>query len=67
MTASPAPYGTVSGAGTFPEGSSVTVTATPSGTHSFVNWTQSGKVVSTSASYTFTMPSANTTLTAHFK
>jgi sRNA-binding protein len=29
--------------------------------------TQNGKVVSTSASYTFNMPSANVTLTAHFK
>jgi hypothetical protein len=28
---------------------------------------QNAKAVSTSASYTFTMPSANTTLTAHFK
>jgi hypothetical protein len=27
-------------------------------------WTQNGKVVSTSASYTLTMPSANATLTA---
>jgi uncharacterized repeat protein (TIGR02543 family) len=49
------------------EGSSHTVTATPIGIHSFVNWTQSGKVVSTSANYTFNMPSANVTLTAHFK
>jgi hypothetical protein len=67
VSASPTADGTVSGAGTFAEGSSVTVTATPSGSHSFVNWTQNGKVVSTSASYTFTMPSATTTLTAHFK
>ena len=67
VSASPTSYGTVSGAGTFAEGSSHTVTATPSGIHSFVNWTQNAKVVSTSASYTFTMPSANTTLTAHFK
>jgi hypothetical protein len=67
VTASPATYGTVSGAGTFAEGSSVTVTATPNGNHSFVNWAQNGKVVSTSASYTLTMPSANATLTAHFK
>jgi hypothetical protein len=67
VTASPTADGTVSGAGTFAEGSSHTVTATPSGTHSFVNWTQNAKVVSTSASYTFTMPSASTTLTAHFK
>jgi hypothetical protein len=53
--------------GTFAEGNSVTVTATPTGSHSFVNWTQNTKVVSTSASYMFTMPSASTTLTAHFK
>jgi hypothetical protein len=67
VSASPPAYGAVSGAGTFAEGTSVTVTATPNGSHSFVNWTKSGKVVSTSLSYTFTMPSANTTLTAHFK
>jgi hypothetical protein len=67
VTASPTADGTVSGAGTFSEGSSVTVTATPNGSHAFVNWTQNTKVVSTSASYTFTMPSASTTLTAHFK
>ena len=55
------------GGGTFVEGSSVTVTATPNSSRSFVNWTQNGKVVSTSASYMFTMPSASATLTAHFK
>ena len=67
VTASPTTYGTVSGGGTFAEGSSRTVTATPNGSRSFVNWTQNGKVVSTSASYTFTIPSANVTLTAKFK
>jgi hypothetical protein len=67
VTASPATYGAVSGAGTFTEGSSVIVNATPNGSHSFVNWTQNGKVVSTSASYMFNMPSANATLTARFK
>jgi hypothetical protein len=67
VTASPTTYGTVSGVGTFAEGSSVMVTATPNGSRNFVNWTQNGKVVSTSASYTFTMPSANVTLIAHFK
>ena len=67
MSASPTADGTVSGAGTFAEGSSHTVTATPNGSHSFVNWTQNAKVVSTSASYAFNMPSANVTLTAHFK
>ena len=67
VSVSPSGDGTVSGGGTFAEGSSVTVTATPNGSHSFVNWTQNGKVISTPASYTFTMLSANTVLTAHFK
>jgi hypothetical protein len=67
VSASPTTYGTVSGGGTFAEGSSQTVTATPNSGHTFVNWTQNTKVVSTSTSYTFTMPSANATLTAHFK
>jgi hypothetical protein len=47
-------------------GSSQTVTATPSGTHGFVHWTQSGRIVSTSESYTFTL-NANVTLVADFK
>jgi hypothetical protein len=34
----------------------------PNGGHTFVNWTQNGKVVSTSPTYTFTLPSANVTL-----
>jgi hypothetical protein len=67
VSASPPAYGSVSGGGTFAEGSSRTVTATANSGRSFVNWTQSGRVVSTSASYTFTMPSANAALTAHFK
>jgi hypothetical protein len=66
VSASPSADGTVSGGGTFVGGSPQTVTATPSGTHSFVQWTQSGRVVSTSQSYTFTL-SANTTLVADFK
>jgi hypothetical protein len=66
VSASPTAEGTVSGGGTFPAGTSHTVTATPKGNHSLVHWTQSGKVVSTSPSYTFTMPSANVTLVADF-
>jgi hypothetical protein len=51
VEASPKADGTVSGGGTFAEGSSHTVTASPNGSHSFVHWTQGGKVVSTSPSY----------------
>ena len=65
VSAAPSADGTVGG-GTFVAGSSQTVTATPSGTHSFVHWTQSGRIVSTSESYTFTL-NANVTLVADFK
>jgi hypothetical protein len=38
-----------------------------SGGLTFVHWTKNGSVVSTSPSYTFTMPSANVTLVADFR
>ena len=65
VSASPSADGTVSGGGLISAGSSVTVTATPNSGFSFVNWTQNGSAVSTSASYTFTLNS-NTTLVANF-
>ena len=66
VEASPRADGTVTSGGTFAEGSSQTVTAMPDSGQSFVHWTENGKVVSTSPSYTFTMPSANVTLVAEF-
>lgn len=49
--------GTVSGGGTFTVGSQVTVTATPNAQYTFRAWVKNGtsQVVSTSASYTFTV------------
>jgi hypothetical protein len=46
--------GTTSGGGTVNSGASVTVVATANAGYSFVNWTEGGTAVSTSASYTFT-------------
>ena len=66
VKASPTTGGTVSGGGTFASGSSVTVTAHANSGYSFVNWTQNGVAVSTSASYTFQI-SANRTLVANFR
>jgi Divergent InlB B-repeat domain len=66
VRASPSADGTVSGGGTFAEGSSHTVTAAPNGSHSFVHWTENGRVVSTSESYTFTL-NGNVTLVAGFR
>ena len=57
--------GTVSGGGTFEEGSAVTVTATTSSGYHFVRWTESGTQVSTSASYSFPL-AADRSLTAEF-
>ena len=57
-SASPSSYGTVSGAGTYTHGSSCTLVATPGADYLFVNWTKNGTVVSTSASYTFTVTEA---------
>jgi uncharacterized repeat protein (TIGR02543 family) len=44
-----------------------TVIAMTKSGHTFVHWTKNGTVVSTSPSYTFTMPSANLTLVAAFQ
>src|SRR4029077_21183808 len=65
VSASPSAGGTVSGAGTYASGVNVTVDATPNSGYTFTNWTQSGTVVSTSASYGFTA-GANRALVANF-
>jgi len=64
-SSSPVAGGGTSGGGTVNSGSSVTVVATPNAGYSFVNWTEGGVQVSTSASYNFTA-SASRTLLASF-
>ena len=58
--------GTVRGGGTYQDGASVTVTATPNNNYRFVEWRENGTQVSTAASYTFSAD-ANRTLTAVFE
>jgi uncharacterized repeat protein (TIGR02543 family) len=65
LSANPAAGGSTSGGGTYSSGASVTVNATPAIGYTFVNWTEDATVVSTNASYTFTV-SANRTLVANF-
>ena len=65
VSASPAYGGTVSGGGTYQQGQSCTVSATAASGYAFTNWTENGSVVSTNASYTFTVNS-NRTLVAYF-
>jgi hypothetical protein len=65
VSANPAAGGTVSGGGTVQAGQSVTVTATPNAGFNFVNWTEGGTAVGTTAALTFTA-NANRNLVANF-
>ena len=65
VSANPTNGGTVTGGGTYQEGQSCTVSATPAANYSFTNWTENGNVVSTNASYTFTVNDTRT-LVANF-
>jgi hypothetical protein len=65
-SSNPIEGGTTLGGGTYNQGQSVTVTATPAGRYAFVNWTEGGSAVSADASYTFTV-SGNRTLVANFE
>ena len=64
-SANPSNSGTVSGANTYNYGQSCTVTATANTGYTFANWTENGTVVSTNASYTFTVE-GNRNLVANF-
>lgn len=66
LTISPVEGGVVTGAGTFAQGSTTTVTATPNTGFTFKNWTNAdGSVATVSANYQFTV-AGNRTLTANF-
>ena len=64
--ANPADAGTVTGAGTYNYGTSVTLTATAEEGYIFVNWTKDGDVVSTSPNYTITV-TEDATYVANFE
>lgn len=65
-SATPVAGGTVSGAGTFDYGQSVSVIATPNAGYRFVNWAEGPTSVATTATYTFAA-TANRTLVANFE
>jgi len=66
LNRSPTEGGSVSGAGSYASGSSVFVSSTVNSGYSFKYWREDGSVISNQPSFTFTMPSKNTTLTAHY-
>ncbi len=65
VSANPGNGGTATGGGTYQQGQSCTVQATPNTGYTFTNWTENGNVVSTNANYTFTVTSSRT-LVANF-
>lgn len=65
VAADPVSGGTVTGAGTFAEGTSTTVTATPTAPHIFLGWFEGNFLRSVNASYVFPLLS-NRNLTARF-
>ena len=66
VSANPPEGGTVDGDGTFPCGSSVTVSAVANEGYQFLYWTENTSVVSYTPTYTFTL-TANRNLVAHFQ
>ena len=66
VSANPTIGGSVAGGGTYNQGQSCTVTATPNAGYTFTNWTENGNVVSTNRNYTFTV-TGNRTLVANFQ
>jgi len=65
VSSNPAAGGSVTGGGSFLGGTTQTVVATPNAGYTFANWTENGNIVSTSASYSFTLAD-NRILVANF-
>ena len=66
LMANPTNGGTLTGGGTYEQGTTCTVSATAKPGFSFVNWMEGSHVASTNASYSFTVES-DRTLVAHFE
>ena len=64
-TAAPENGGTITGAGTYVHGDTVTLTANANAGYTFINWTENGEVVSTEPTCSFVVTAAHT-FVAHF-
>ncbi len=66
VSANPAEGGTVTGGGSYQQGQTCTVHATPATGYNFVRWTENGSSVSTNPNYSFSV-TGNRTLVAQFE
>ncbi|GAB6180242.1 hypothetical protein JCM14036_15610 [Desulfotomaculum defluvii] len=66
VSTNPEAGGTVLGGGSYTQGAAVTVIATAKAGYKFVDWTENGSQISTSANYSFTMGTAARILVANF-
>jgi len=64
-TANPIEGGFITGAGSYNQGATCTLTATANTGYTFINWMENGNVVSTNSTFSFTVMD-NRTLVAHF-
>ncbi|WP_157972223.1 InlB B-repeat-containing protein [Pleomorphovibrio marinus] len=67
LSINPEGAGTVTGAGTHPEGSTVELIATSNQGWTFAYWMRGTQVISNQAEFQYTMPSENTSLLAFFE
>ena len=65
VSVNPETGGTVTGVGTYPAGSSCTLTATPNPGYTFANWSIGATAITTSPTYSFTV-NGNRTMVANF-
>jgi len=68
LSVNPVGAGSVTGAGSYTQGTSVAINTIPSNSnYVFINWTDGTNTVSTSPSFNYNMPNSNTTLTANYQ
>lgn len=67
LTCSPVNTGTLSGQGTYEQGSNVRIKATPAGGYRFVAWVENGNIVSTDAEYSVNAISRDMHFVASFE
>ena len=59
--------GTATGGGEYKAGETIMLTATANAGYRFVNWTKDSEVLSSDASFTYTVPAENVTIVANFE